>query len=273
MKLSGRTAVVTGASRGIGRAVAASLLEEGVRVVAVSRDEDRLLAAAEELAAGSQPAPEATQGAEASRPADAPQATDGAPLRVRAGEQLVTVAADVGDPGQVRALFDRVSEVFERLDFLVNAAGILRRSPIEETSFEEWQESLRVNLTGVFLCSQAAARLMLAQPTRSGGIRGHVVQIVSGSGVHGWAGAGAYTASKFGVMGLSEVLRDELRERGIKVTTVLPGMVDTDMTSHPDFGGRHKLDPTDVAQAVLAVLGSSPQAMLTRVDVRHRLPL
>jgi 3-oxoacyl-[acyl-carrier protein] reductase len=181
--------------------------------------------------------------------------------------------ADVGDPEQVGRLFREVGRRYPRLDVIVNAAGILRRAPLAETSAEDWEESLRVNLTGVFLCSQGALRLMLAQPADEEGARGHIVQIVSGAGVHAWVGAGAYTASKWGVMGLSEVLRDEVRERGVKVTTILPGMVATDMTAHPDFEKRHKLAAEDVAHAVLAVLTASPQAMLTRVDVRHRLPV
>jgi 3-oxoacyl-[acyl-carrier protein] reductase len=183
------------------------------------------------------------------------------------------LAADVGDPKAVAELFAHVVTAFSRLDAVVNAAGVLRRGSIEDTSLTDWEESLRVNLTGVFLCSQAAVRLMLAQPPDGEGLRGHILQIVSGSGVHGWVGAGAYTASKHGVMGLSEVLRDEVRQKGIKVTTVLPGMVETDMTAHPDFRERHKLRPEDVAHAVLAALTASADAMFTRVDVRHRRPL
>jgi NAD(P)-dependent dehydrogenase (short-subunit alcohol dehydrogenase family) len=230
-------------------------LEAGARVVVVSQNRERLQAAAEQLRAG---VPDHGEGAEASE---------------GAVQRLLSLNADVGDPEQVRALFEQVQQRVERLDILVNAAGILHRSLLAETPFDAWQKSMRVNLTGVFLCSQAAVRLMLAQPALAGGVRGHIIQIVSGAGVHGWAGAGAYTASKFGVMGLSEVLRDEVRERGIKVTTVLPGMVETDMTDHADFAQRNKLAAEDVARAVLAVLAASPQAMLTRVDVRHRLPV
>lgn len=242
--------MVTGASRGIGFAIARAILAEGATVVAVARDPDRTSAAVEEL-----------------------RTFAGAESGSETPPRVLAAPADVGDPAAVEALFQRVDVTYGRVDVLVNAAGILHRGPLEQTTPADWEESLRVNLTGVFLCSQAAVRRMLAQPERLQGVRGHIVQIVSGSGVHGWAGAVAYTASKFGVMGLSEVLRDEFRERGIKVTTILPGMVDTDMTAHEDFAERHKLAREDVAHAVLAALTASPQAVLTRVDVRHILPL
>jgi NAD(P)-dependent dehydrogenase (short-subunit alcohol dehydrogenase family) len=256
MPLQDRTVLVTGASRGIGWAVAGALLRAGARVIAVSRDSESLREGAEELRGllGEAAVPES--GAEPARES-----------------RLLTMPADVGDPAQVKRLFREVRARVPRLDALINAAGVLQRGRLEEITIDQWEESLRVNLTGVFLCSQAAVRLMLAQPPLAGGGRGHIVQIVSGAGVHGWVGAGAYTASKFGVMGLSEVLRDEVRERGIKVTTVLPGMVQTTMTDHPDFAQRHKLEADDVARAVLTVLETSPEAMITRIDVRHRLPL
>jgi 3-oxoacyl-[acyl-carrier protein] reductase len=249
VELTDRTVLVTGASRGIGLAIARSVLLAGGRVIAVARDPARLERAAARLSEDAPPGP----GSHA--------------------PSLLALPADVGDPRSVTELFAHVAAAFPRLDAVVNAAGVLHRARIVDTPVADWEESLRVNLTGVFLCSQAAARLMLAQPPEPGGLKGHIVQIVSGSGVHGWVGAAAYTAAKHGVMGFSEVLRDELREQGVKVTTVLPGMVATDMTAHPDFAERHKLRPEDVAHAVLAVLTASPDAMLTRVDVRHRRPL
>ncbi|MCZ7664353.1 MAG: SDR family oxidoreductase [Thermoleophilia bacterium] len=234
--LGSRVAVVTGASRGIGAAIARALGREGAFIVGAARTR-----------------------------ADLEVALAGLPA-------ALAVPTDVSDPQAVRTLFEAAAQVRGRVDIVVNAAGVLRRAPVEQTTLADWRESLEVNLTAVFLCSRAAVRQMLGQREAPGGVRGHIVQIVSGAGVHGWEGSSAYAASKFGVMGFTETLREEVRGRGIKVTEILPGMVDTDMTAQPEFSGRAKLAPEDVARAVLAAVTASPAAVLQRVDVRHLAP-
>ena len=236
LRLNGRVAVVTGAGRGIGAAVARRLGSEGALVIGAARTRSEL---------------------------DATLA--GIP-------GALAVQADVTDPHAVARLLREAVQAHGRLDFLVTAAGILHRAPLVETTVEQWAESLAVNLTGVFLCCREAARLMGDQEPDEGGVRGHIVQIVSGAGVRGWVGSGAYTAAKFGVMGLSEVLREEVRECGIKVTEVLPGMVATAMTDRGEFDERNKLAVDDVAEAVIAVLTASPAAVIQRLDVRHLRP-
>jgi 3-oxoacyl-[acyl-carrier protein] reductase len=183
---------------------------------------------------------------------------------------VLALHVDVTDEVSVERLFQATAARWGRVDILVNAAGVLTMGTVAELRASDWRRALDVNLTGVFLCSQAALRSMLARPPDEDGLRGALVQIVSGSGVHGWPGAAAYTASKFGVMGLSEAMRDEVRAQGVRVIDVLPGMVATDMTADPRFARRPKLAPGDVAHAVLAALTASPAAMVTRVDVRHQ---
>lgn len=251
MNLGGATVVITGGSRGIGLGVARALLPRGARVVLAARGERGLTAARESLE-------DRDHGSSESLPPN--------------GERILTVPTDVTVEGQVVDLFETALQRFDRVDALVNAAGVLTRGSVSDTSLEDWQSNLDVNLTGVFLCSREAVRRMLAQRPSAAGVRGHLVQIVSGSGVHGWPGHAAYAAAKHGVMGLSASLRDEVREEGVLVSDVLPGMTATAMTDLPDFAARNKLEPEDVAQAVVAVLEASPRAMLTRVDVRHRLP-
>lgn len=233
--LEGKTAVITGASRGIGAALVRAFLAEGASVVGVARGTEDLVRAC--------------------RPPGLPRA--------------LAVPTDVGDEEAVERLFRAAVDTYGRVDILVNGAGVLVRGPLEDLSLADWETALRVNLTGVFLCSRAAVRVMLRQEPGFGGGRGHIVQIVSGAGVHAWVGAGAYTAAKFGVMGFSDTLREEVRGRGIKVTDVLPGMVDTAMTAHPDFAGREKLAPEDVAHVVMAAVTASPRALLKRVDLRN----
>lgn len=230
-----KVAVVTGASRGIGAAVVRALLGAGAHVAGVSRDPDALARAC---------------------------APDGLPA-------AMAVPADVGDESSVERAFEVIAARHGRIDILVNSAGVLTQSPIEELDLAEWESTLRTNLTGVFLCSRAVVRRMLAQEAGTGGVRGHIVHMVSGAGVHAWVGAGAYTASKFGVMGFSDVLREEVRGRGIRVTDVLPGMVETPMTDLPEFSRREKLAPEDVAHVVLAALTASPRALVKRIDLRN----
>ncbi len=234
--LVGRVAVVTGASRGIGAGVARRLGREGAVVYGAARTLSDLEA---ELA--------------------------GMP-------NARSVGVDVTDSEAVAALFREAVDRHGRVDYLINAAGVLHRAPLAETTDGEWAESLAVNLTGVFFCSREAVRRMRAQAPDAGGVRGHVVQIVSGAGVRGWVGSGAYSAAKFGVMGLSEVLRQEVRGLGIKVTEVLPGMVATAMTERSEFERRNKLAVDDVADAVLTVLTASPAALIQRLDLRHLQP-
>ncbi|MBU2600873.1 MAG: SDR family oxidoreductase [Actinobacteria bacterium] len=233
--LVGKTAVVTGASSGIGAALVRAFLVEGASVVGAARGAEGLARAC--LLPGLPPA--------------------------------LPVPTDVGDEGAVARLFATAVATYGRVDIVVNSAGTLVRGPIEELALADWEAALHINLTGVFLCSREAVRVMLRQAPASGGVRGHIVQIVSGSGVHAWVGAGAYTAAKHGVMGFSDTLREEVRHRGIKVTDVLPGMVETSMTDHPDFAEREKLAPEDVVHAVMAALTASPRALMKRVDLRN----
>lgn len=242
--MEGKVALITGGSRGIGYAIGRALAAEGWRVVLVARSAENLRRAVRTL--------RGEQGVE--------------------GERVSTTAADVTREEEVRDVVRRTAAEFGRIDLVVNGAGILRRGSIAQTALSEWEESLAVNLTGVFLLSREAVRVMLEQEPDEEALRGRLIQIVSGAGVHGWPGHGSYSAAKHGVMGLSATLREEVRTEGIQVSDVLPGMVDTDMTDQDDFAGRPKLEPDDVARAVLAAARTPGHAVVTRVDVRHRLP-
>lgn len=244
MGLGGKIVVVTGGSRGIGLAAGRLFASRGARVVLVARSAEELRGAAESVR----------------RQAPDPRGA------------VVAAAVDVTSERAVRGLFRKTSQELGRVDVLVNGAGVLVRGEIANVELEAWNRSLAANLTGVFLCSREAVRLMLRQEPDGDGLRGHLVQIVSGAGVHGWPGQGAYAAAKHGVMGLSATLRDEVRTQGIKVSDVLPGMVETAMTDIEDFSERAKLRPEDVAQAIVDVVDTAGRTMITRMDVRHRLP-
>ncbi len=193
MRLQDQAAIVTGSGRGIGHAIAARLAAEGARILVADICGER-----------------ACEGARALR---------------ESGFTAEAVEADVTRPEHARRMVEIAVAAFGRLDVLVNNAGVGLNRPFLETTLEEWERTLRVNLTGTFLCSQAAARVM----KESGG--GRIVSIASISGERGAQNRSAYGASKAGVIQLTRVMALELAPYGIRVNAVAPGPVVTDMTN------------------------------------------
>ncbi|WP_027892463.1 SDR family oxidoreductase [Calidithermus chliarophilus] len=197
-------------------------------------------------------------------------------MLARSRDRLEAAAAEFGEgalalPGDVTRLADleqavaRLEERFGGLDYLVNNAGVGVFKPVHELSPEEWQRVLETNLTGPFLATRAAVPAM----QRRGG--GHIVNIGSLAGKNAFAGGSAYNASKFGLIGFSEAAMQDLRYLGIRVSTVLPGSVNT------AFGGNRaeaewKIQPEDVAEAVLYVLQSNPRVMPGQLELRPARP-
>ncbi|HZT42692.1 MAG TPA: 3-oxoacyl-[acyl-carrier-protein] reductase [Chthonomonadaceae bacterium] len=200
MKLQDKVAVVTGAGRGIGRAIALKLAEEGAKVVV---NYSRSAEAAEQVVA-----------------------------QIRAQDrEAIAVQADVADAAQVEALFTAARERFERIDLLVNNAGVTRDKLLLRMSEEDWDAVLDTNLKGAFLCARAVAPLFLKQ--KGGGI----VNVGSVIGTVGGAGQANYSASKAGLVGLTKSLAKELGSRNVRVNAVAPGFIETEMTEvlKPDY--------------------------------------
>jgi NAD(P)-dependent dehydrogenase (short-subunit alcohol dehydrogenase family) len=191
VKVDGKVAVVTGASRGIGKGIAMALAREGAAVVVNARHARGAEAVAAEIRAN--------------------------------GAQAAAFAADVGNTEEAEALVGFAVETFGRLDVLVNNAGVSRPALLVEATDEDWDETLRVNARGVFICSRAAARRMLAQ----GG--GRIVNVASRSGKTGLPYEAAYSASKFAVIALTQVAARELASKGITVNAICPGRIETEM--------------------------------------------
>jgi NAD(P)-dependent dehydrogenase (short-subunit alcohol dehydrogenase family) len=218
--LAGRVAVVTGASRGIGAATATALAGAGAHVILAARDRDALASVVSGIQA--------------------------------AGGRATSVPTDVSKPGDVEELFAAAAQA-GRLAALVCAAGVLTAAPFAETTWDIWQETLGVNLTGSFLCCRAAFAAM-----RAAG-EGRIVNIASLSGIYAtekFPGLAAYNVSKYGVIGLTEAIAVEGRPHGISAICVSPGAVDTAMLRRANPALRPGLTPGDVAELILALLDS-----------------
>ncbi|MFM7427858.1 MAG: 3-oxoacyl-[acyl-carrier-protein] reductase [Elainella sp.] len=198
-RLQGQVAIVTGASRGIGRAAALALAAEGATVVV--------------------------------NYASSSQAADQVVAEITGmGSQAVALQADVGQAEQVEALFNATMEKYGRVDVLVNNAGIARDTLLLRMKLEDWQAVIDLNLTGVFLCTRAASKIMLKQRS------GRIVNITSVVGEMGNAGQANYSAAKAGVIGFTKTVAKELASRGITVNAVAPGFITTDMTADLKVG-------------------------------------
>ncbi len=192
-RLRGQVAIVTGASRGIGRAIALALATEGAKIVVNYASSST---AAEELTA------EITA----------------------AGGEAIALGADVSKAPEVDKLIDDTMKKWGRVDILVNNAGITRDTLLLRMKPEDWQAVIDINLTGVFLCTRSVSKIMLKQKA------GRIINITSVAGLMGNPGQANYSAAKAGVIGFTKTVAKELSSRGITVNAVAPGFIATDMT-------------------------------------------
>lgn len=234
-QLTGKRAVVTGGSKGIGLEVARAFVAEGASVVICGRNQG---------------------------------AMDGALQVLRShagGAKLAGRSADVSDAAQVAALFGFVDRELGGLDILINNAGSGVFRATGELSIEEWNQTIGTNLSGAFYCSREA----LARFEKARG--GWIVNISSLAGKNPFAGGAAYNASKFGLNGFSEAMMLDHRNDNVRVSYIMPGSVDTEFGG----GGQHaewKIAPQDIAQIVLDVLRMPARTLISRVEVRPSRP-
>jgi 3-oxoacyl-[acyl-carrier protein] reductase len=232
--LTGKYAVVTGGTRGIGRAIAEQLLLAGAAVAICGRERESTERAAAEL-------------------------------KKSTGGEVFGEPADVSKEDHVARLFETVRSRFGALDILVNNAGTGVFRSILEMTPADWRSVIDLNLTGVFHCCHYALPLLRARGA------GYIIQISSLAGVNAFAGGAAYNASKFGLNGFSEAIMQDIRYENIRVSYIMPGSVDTEFGSS-SAPADWKIAPQDVAQVVLALLGMPERTLVSRVEMRPSKP-
>jgi NAD(P)-dependent dehydrogenase (short-subunit alcohol dehydrogenase family) len=229
-RLHGQVALITGATRGIGLAIARALVAESCNLVLTARDEKMLRKVSRELA--------------------------------RPKLRILAQSCDVRDPHSVDALFRILRRDFPRLDLLINNAGIAHANlPVDQLPYPVWKDVLATNLDGTFLVTQAALGMM-----KRGGT---IVNNLSISAHRVFAGSAAYTASKHAALGLTNTLREELRPRGIRVIGILPGATDTDIwsTLWPQAPRRKMMSPETVAKAVINAILMPPDVTIENLEI------
>jgi len=227
---SGKLAVITGGSRGIGLAMARTFARSGYQVVITGRDSKRLRDAANELSKEQGP--------------------------------VLALTCDVRDPASVRKLFDEIKQHHPAIDVLINNAGIAHSlAPADELPIETWKEVIDTNLTGTFLVTRSALPLM-----RAGG---SIVNNLSVAALQPFAGMSAYNASKFGALGFTQALREDLRKRGIRVLALLPGATDTDIWDQfwADAPKEKMISAETVAEAVLHAVSTPANTSIDEIRI------
>ncbi|MCQ1245995.1 SDR family oxidoreductase [Staphylococcus aureus] len=226
--LTDKIAVVTGAGSGIGEAIATLLHEEGAKVVLAGRNKDKLQNVANQLAQDS----------------------------------VKIVPTDVTKKEEVDELIKMAQQTFGGLDIVINSAGQMLSSKITDYQVDEWDSMIDVNIKGTLYTAKAALPTMLEQSS------GHLINIASISGFEVTKSSTIYSATKAAVHTITQGLEKELAKTGVKVTSISPGMVDTAITATYNPTDRKKLEPQDIAEAVLYALTQPKHVNVNEITVR-----
>jgi len=232
-RLAGKVAIVTGASRGIGRAISVALAQEAAIVVLAARSIPELQRTAEEVA--------------------------------EAGGQAEIVVTELTEEESIKNLVRGTGEKFGRLDILVNNAGITHSAALEETATRDWERCLWVNARAPFiLCREALGLLRKSKPA-------YIINIASVVGVKGYPLQSAYTASKHALRGMTISLAEELRDSSVRVHLLCPGGVNTDLVGkvRPDIRKEDLIEPTEIAELVLYLVTHKGNAVVDELHIRR----
>lgn len=231
MRFKDKIVLITGAGRGIGRALSLDFVREGAKIIAASRTENEL----KDLE------------------------------RVVGGENILTVSTDLTSEDQIKHMVDEGIRRFGSIDILINNAGLGYFNNVVDLSVDEWDTMTNVNLRGVFLCCKYTLPHMIKKN------QGMIINIASLAGKNFFATGAGYCATKWGLLGFSKSLMLEVRDYNIKVMTICPGSVDTKFhkaAAHPDTEKKPMLKPEDVSQIVLDAAALPDRAMVSELEIR-----
>ncbi|WP_449354010.1 SDR family oxidoreductase [Virgibacillus natechei] len=229
--LTGKTAIITGASSGIGATIAKHLASEGANVVLAARRMEKLTAVADEI-------------------------------NLKSGGQALAARADVSSRSDIENMVKQANETFGDIDIYVNNAGLMLRSVVQEGNVEDWEDMIDVNIKGVLYGINAVLPSMIERST------GHIVNISSVSGQEVTKSSTVYSATKYAARALSMGLEKELARTGVRVTNISPGMVDTDLMTGNKPKDRKPLETDDIAKAIVYAVTQPDYVNVNEITVR-----
>ncbi|HCV49702.1 MAG TPA: short-chain dehydrogenase [Saprospirales bacterium] len=235
MELQGKTALITGGSKGIGRAIAEQMLQAGMNVGITGRSINSLNLVTDEL-------------------------------KAQYGDKIVSFESDVRDyTAQQNAVSELVAK-FGCLNVVIANAGIGHFAPIDVMTHEQWNDIIDINLTGVFNTVKASVESIKKS-------EGYIITIASLAGTNFFAQGSAYNASKFGLVGFTQAIMLDLRKYGVKVSTIMPGSVSTYFNDHtPNDADAWKIQPEDIAELTMNILNMNPRTLPSKIEVRPSRP-
>lgn len=235
MKLQGKTAFITGGSKGIGRAIAEYMLDAGMNVGITGRSMNSLNSVVDEL-------------------------------KAKYGDKVLAFEADVRDYAAQQNAVSQLVSKFGSLDVVIANAGVGHFAPIDEMTHDQWNDIIDINLTGVFNTVKAAV-----EPIKQA--EGYIITIASLAGTNFFAAGSAYNASKFGLVGFTQAVMLDLRKYGVKVSTIMPGSVSTHFNHHtPNEADAWKIQPEDIAELTMDILNMNPRTLPSKIEVRPSMP-
>ena len=233
--LKNKVAYITGGSKGIGLGIAQALLDEGMRVAITGRTRKSLTNALDKL-------------------------------NGKEGENILAIVSDVRDQKDEMKAVAEVIEFWGQLDVAVANAGVGHFAPIDSLTSDQWNEVIDINLTGVFHTTKASLPHLIAS-------KGYLITLASLAGTNFFKGGAAYNASKFGLVGFTQAVMLDVRDKGVKVTTIMPGSVSSHFNNRtPGKDDGWKIQPEDIGQMVVDLLKMHPRTLPSKIEVRPSIP-